>query len=93
MSYSELFVALETIIIDNVATVPTARSRKNDTSAPMESGMAGKRRWRECEPRGRQRWQRWQRWTEELVAERQRQERKQRATERWQWKNQNMLDV
>ena len=43
MSYSELFVALANIIItDKVATVPTARSRKNDTSAPMEIGMTAK---------------------------------------------------
>ena len=43
MSYSELFVALENIIItDKVETVPTARSRKIDTSAPMEIGMAAK---------------------------------------------------
>ena len=42
MSYSELLVALENIIIDKVVTVPTARSRKNDTSAPMKVGMAAK---------------------------------------------------
>ena len=42
MSHSELLVALENIIIDKVVTVPTARSRKNDTSAPMEIGMAAK---------------------------------------------------
>ena len=42
MSYSELLVALENIIIDKVATVPTARSRSNDTRAPMEIGMAAK---------------------------------------------------
>ena len=42
MSYSELLVALENIIIDKVATVPTARSRSNDTSTPMEIGMAAK---------------------------------------------------
>ena len=41
MSYSELLVALENIIIGKVATVPTAR-RKNDTSAPMQIGMAAK---------------------------------------------------
>ena len=35
MSYSELLVALENIIVDKVATVPTVRSRKADTSAPM----------------------------------------------------------
>ena len=42
MSYSELLVALENIIIDKVATVPAARNRKVDTSAPMEIGMAAK---------------------------------------------------
>ena len=42
MSYSELLVALENIIIDKVATVPTVRSRRADTSAPMEIGMATK---------------------------------------------------
>ena len=39
MSYSELLVALENIIIDEVATVPTARSRKHGTNAPLEIGM------------------------------------------------------
>ena len=42
MSYSELIVALENIIIDKVAMVPTARGRKHDTSAPMDIGMAAK---------------------------------------------------
>ena len=42
MPYGELIVALENIIIDKVSTVPTARSRKHDTSAPMEIGMATK---------------------------------------------------
>ena len=42
MSYSELLVALENIIIDKVATVPTARNKKVDASAPMEIGMAAK---------------------------------------------------
>ena len=42
MSYNELSVALENIIADKVATVPTARSRKHDTRAPMEIGMAAK---------------------------------------------------
>ena len=41
VSYSELPTALENII-DKVATVPTARHRKIDTSAPMEIGMAAK---------------------------------------------------
>ena len=42
MSYSELIVALENIIIDKVATVPAVRSKKQDTSAPMEIGMAAR---------------------------------------------------
>ena len=42
MSYDELIIALENIIVDKVSTVPTARSRKHDTSAPMEIGMATK---------------------------------------------------
>ena len=42
MSYNELLVALENIIIDKVATVPTARNKEIDTSAPMEIGMAAK---------------------------------------------------
>ena len=42
MSYSELIVALENIIVDKVVTVPTARNKKHDTSAPIEIGMAAK---------------------------------------------------
>ena len=42
MPYGELIIALENIIIDKVSTVPTARSRKHDTSASMEIGMATK---------------------------------------------------
>ena len=42
MSYSELPVALENIIIDKVATVPTPINRKIDTSAPLEIGIAAK---------------------------------------------------
>ena len=42
MPYGELIIALENIIIDKVSTVHTARSRKHDTSAPMEIGMATK---------------------------------------------------
>ena len=37
------FSLLENIIIDKTATVPTARSRKTDTSAPKEIGMAAKK--------------------------------------------------
>ena len=42
MSYSELLVAPENIIIDKVAKVPTVTSIKVDTSTPMEIGMAAK---------------------------------------------------
>ena len=42
MSYNELIFALENITVDKVAAVPTARSRKHDTSAPTEIGMAAK---------------------------------------------------
>ena len=42
MPYGELIIALENNIIDKVSTVPTARSKKHDTSAPMEIGMATK---------------------------------------------------
>ena len=42
MSYNELIIALENIIVDKVATVPTVRNKKHDTSAPMEIGMAAK---------------------------------------------------
>ena len=42
MSYSDLLVALENII-DMVATVPTVRNKKIDTSAPMQIGMAAKK--------------------------------------------------
>ena len=40
MSYSEIIIALENIIVDKVSTVPSSQSRRNDTSAPMEIGMA-----------------------------------------------------
>ena len=55
MSYSELVVALENIIVDKVATVPTARSRKHDTSAPMEIGMAAKEDGENASQEGNQR--------------------------------------
>ena len=42
MSYSELIIALENIIVDKVSTAPSRKSRRNDTSAPMEIGMAAK---------------------------------------------------
>ena len=42
MSHSELIIALENIIVDKVSTIPSSKSRKNDTSAPMEIGMAAK---------------------------------------------------
>ena len=51
MSYSELIVALENIIVDKVAMVPTSKNRKHDTSAPMEIGMAARADRRRCESR------------------------------------------
>ena len=42
MSHDELLIALENIFIDKVSTVPTARSRKIDTSAPMAIRRAAK---------------------------------------------------
>ena len=42
MCYDELLIALEKIIIDNVATFLTARNRKVDTNAPMKIGMSTK---------------------------------------------------
>ena len=42
MPYDELIIALENIIIDKVSIVSTARSRKHDTSAPMEIGKVTK---------------------------------------------------
>ena len=42
MSYGEIIIALENIIVDKVSTVPSSKSRRNDTSAPMEIGMAAK---------------------------------------------------
>ena len=53
MPYGELIIALENIIIDKVSTVPTARSRKHDTSAPHGDWNGNERRWRECKPRRR----------------------------------------
>ena len=42
MSYSEIIIALENIIVDKVSTVPSSKKRRNDTSAPMEIGMTTK---------------------------------------------------
>ena len=42
MSYSELLVALQNIVVDKVATVPTVMSTRPDTSTPMEIGMSAK---------------------------------------------------
>ena len=53
MSHSEIIIALENTIVDKVSTVPSSRNRRNDTNAPMEIGMAAKRRRRKCEPRRR----------------------------------------
>ena len=40
MSYGEHIIALENIIVDKVSTVPSSKSRRNDTSAPVEIAMA-----------------------------------------------------
>ena len=42
MTYSEIIIALEDIIVDKVSTVPSSKNKRNDTSAPMEIGMAVK---------------------------------------------------
>ena len=42
MSYVELLIASENSIIDKVSTVPTARHKKIETSAPVEIGVAAK---------------------------------------------------
>ena len=55
MSYRDLFVTLENIIIDKVATVPTARSRKIDTGAAMEIGMTAKENGENASQEGAQR--------------------------------------
>ena len=55
MSYSELNIALENIIVDKVVTVPTARNKKHDTSAPMEIGMAAKEDGKNASQEGDQR--------------------------------------
>ena len=36
MSYSEIIIAFENIIVDQVSKFPSSKSRRNDTSAPME---------------------------------------------------------
>ena len=51
MSYGEIIIALENIIVDKVSTVQSSKSRRNDTSAPMEIGMAAKEDCRKCEPK------------------------------------------
>ena len=53
MSYSETIIVLENIIVDKVSTVPSGKNRRNDTSAPMEVGMAAKEDGEKCEPRRR----------------------------------------
>ena len=42
MSYSEIIIALENIIVDKVSTSPSSKRRRNDTSAPMKIEMAAK---------------------------------------------------
>ena len=53
MSCSEIIIALENIIVVKVSTIPSSKSRRNDTSAPMEIGMAEKEDGQKCEPRRR----------------------------------------
>ena len=38
----ESFIAVENIIVDKMSSVPSSKNRRNDTSAPMEIGMAAK---------------------------------------------------
>ena len=40
LSFEELLIALENIIIDKVTTHSAPKVKKNDTSAPREIGMA-----------------------------------------------------
>ena len=40
MSYEELLIALENIVVNKVTTFSTGMSKTADTSAPMEMGMA-----------------------------------------------------
>ena len=42
MSYSEVIIALENVIVDKEVTVPPSKNRRNLTSAPMEIGMAAR---------------------------------------------------
>ena len=55
MSHCEFLIALGNIIVDKVATVPTARNRKIDTSAPMEIGLAAKDDGESAREKGQQR--------------------------------------
>ena len=55
MSYSELIIALENIIVVKVSTVPSSKSRRSDTSAPMEIGMAAKENGENVSQKGDQR--------------------------------------
>ena len=40
---SDLIIALENVIVDKVSTVPSSKSRRNDTSAPMRLGWQQKK--------------------------------------------------
>ena len=42
ISYAEIIIALENIIVDKVSTVPSSKNRRNDTGAPLEIGLAAK---------------------------------------------------
>ena len=42
MPYGKIIIALKNIIVDKASTVQSSKSRRNDTSAPMDIGMAAK---------------------------------------------------
>ena len=42
MSYSEIIIALKNTIVDKVSAIPSRKSRRNDTSTPMQIGIAAK---------------------------------------------------
>ena len=53
--HNEIIIAVENIIVDKVSTVPSSKIRRNDTSAPMETGMAAKRNGESVSQEGDQR--------------------------------------
>ena len=55
MSYDEITIACENVIIDEVVTLPTTRDRQIDTRVPMEIGMAARDDGEHVGEEGRQR--------------------------------------